>query len=491
MSLPRLSPAFLPHPLPAPGPLILQIGTGALLRGLVASIVDTQNQTAASPTGIVAVSSTRSRRSQWLQEQGGLFTLRVEGYAQGAVQQSHTLNTAIRQAMPAAEDWPAVLDLARQPALVAVVSNTTEVGIRYEPEPLFDRPPATFPGKLTALLYARYQALGGDMDRGLVILPCELLEDNGERLRQCVHQHVLDHRLDPGFRRWLDEACLFPNTLVDRIVTGTPSGAAYEQLSQELGYEDHLLTVTEPYALWAIEGDEALARRLPFAGHPAVVVAPAITPFRERKLRILNGTHTLMVALGYLSGLDTVAACTQDPEMGAFLAHLMEAEIVPTLPAGVPGGAAFAAEVLDRFRNPFLAHQLLDISLQYSSKMQMRNVATFQRYAQLRGEAPRAMSLGFAAFLAFSRPVAEEGGKWYGQRGHERYQLRDDQAPAWAQRWATYAGGDPTTWVAGVLADTSLWGTDLSQLPGLTAQVSSYLRLILEQGARAALAAWR
>jgi len=468
---------------------MLQIGTGAFLRGFVGDILAESNASSGTDLGIVAIASTRSRRVGWLQAQEGLYTVQVEGMRDGRPQRHFRINAVTQQAFAAGEDWAEVLALAQRPEVMGVVSNTTEVGIRYEAEDLFGRAPATYPGKLTALLYARFQALAGDPDKGWVILPCELLENNGDQLRACVQQHVLAHGLPLSFRRWLDHACIFANTLVDRIVTGTPAAEVLSATEASLGYSDSLLTVTEPYALWAIEGDDRLRARLPFAAHPSVVISPDIEPYRERKLRILNGSHTFMVGLGYLCGLDTVRDCTEDPAMGRFLTRLMEEEIVPSLPANVPGGLVFARDVMARFQNPFLAHRLLDISLQYTSKMRMRNATTFGRYAETFGSAPLAMSLGFAAFLAFVRPEVHSDGKWLGQRGDTPYELRDDQASAWAKRWQSFSDANPSPWVRAILADTSLWGRDLSTLPGLVEQVGADLSLILTQGARAALQA--
>jgi tagaturonate reductase len=245
-----------------------------------------------------------------------------------------------------------------------------------------------------------------------------------------------------------------------------------------------MLTVAEPYRLWAIEGPSELVQHLPFFNRlEGAVLAGDIRPWRERKLRILNGAHSFLAALGWLAGCETVLDCMRAPLTRAYLSRLVLQEIVPSLPPGIEGGEAFAQEVLARFANPFLRHALLDITLQYSSKVRVRNLPTLLRFCERSGKAPQAMALGFAAFLRFSLPAEEAAGLWQGRR----YALHDAATPQW-RAYAEMRGrcslGD---WISALLADEALWGQDLNLLPGWAEAVGHYFAILESQGADTAL----
>ncbi|GAB4418007.1 MAG: tagaturonate reductase [Bacteroidia bacterium] len=443
---------------------ILQFGTGALLRGLPDAIIDRANAAGRFNGSIVTVASTASGRGDVFADQAGLFTHYVEGIADGQPVHEVWINRSLSRSLQAATDWPAVMALAADPGIGIILSNTTEVGLRYAPDDLQAHPPATFPGKLTAFLYQRYHLLP---DHPPVILPCELLVDNGTLLRDLVLRHAADHDLGPDFATWVATSVAFCNTLVDRIVTGTPAPARKAAIEAQLGYADDLLTVAEPYGLWAIEGGTAIEARLGFAfGDPHAFVVPDITPYRERKLRILNGSHTFLVGAGILAGKRTVKDCLDDPGLAAFLQGLIFDEIVPSLPPGVADGAKFAAAVLDRFRNPSLDHQLLDIALQYTSKMAMRNVASIVRYIETHGAAPQHMARGFAAYLHFCRPRRQEGARYCDSLPGRDYPLNDAYAAWWDAQWQQFDPQRAGDWLAQVLRQSDVWGVDLDALPG-------------------------
>jgi tagaturonate reductase len=463
---------------------VLQFGSGALLRGLTDYIVHQANQRGDYHGGVVVVGSTGSGRTQVFNQQGGLFTHRVEGVLEGVAVEKFVLNHSIQAAYAARDQWAQVLAYARSAEVQLILSNTTEVGLTYQPDDVAAAPPQSYPGKLTAFLHERFRHHPG---RPLVILPTELIVDNGPVLRDLVLRQAAENGLEEDFRQWVREACIFGSTLVDRIVTGRPGKEKFEALCEQLGYRDELLTVSEVYYLWAIEGPEALKEKLGFAQHDeGVVITPDISPYRERKLRILNGSHTFMVGLAHLCGLRTVEDCMKDPEMEAFVSRLIYDEIVPSLPEGVGEGSAFGQAVLDRFRNPYLHHQVLDITLQYSSKMRLRNVPSIERLSE-RGQTPELMALGFAAYLHFLRPVREGEGKFYGEWQGQPYLIRDDQAQEWMLRWEGYRPAQAEAWVQEVLADEGLWGQDLSSQTAFAAGVQKYFCLIEAQNARKAL----
>lgn len=464
---------------------VLQFGTGALLRGLPDYIVHRANQRGNFAGRIVAVGSTGSGRSASLSTQEGLFTHRIEGMDAGKIKADFEVNTALAETRSALEEWDRVLALARERSIDLIVSNTTEVGITYQPDELQASPPKTFPGKLTAFLFTRFQH---HPDQGCIVLPTELVTQNGVKLKDLVLRHGREHGLGPAFLDWVESHNYFCNTLVDRIVTGQPDPEKHKQLEQELGYQDQMLTVSEPYYLWAIEGPDKLRDRLGFLeGDHRVILRGDISPFRERKLRILNGSHTILVALGHLCGLETVYDCTQDKSIGAFLKTVMFEEMAESLPTTVSGATEFAEEVMDRFRNPFINHKLLDITFQYSSKMAMRNVATIERLIRKTGEAPNFMALGFAAFMHFLRPVDDENGLYFGEWKGKSYPIRDQHAGYWMQAWADFREESSEAWVEEVLAQERIWGQNLNELKGWKEKVHQYFSAIHAQGPRATL----
>lgn len=460
------------------GERVLQFGTGAFLRGLPDAVVDEANRAGRFDGRVVMVGSTGSGRAQALGDQDGLYTLCVRGLRDGEpVDETHVV-TAVSRALASASEWEAVLDLARDPALCLVISNTTEVGITDDPDDRRDLdPPRSFPAKLAAVLAARAEALDYRPDAGLVVLPCELIEGNGDRLRQIVETHAERWGLGDQFGAWLRASVTFCNTLVDRIVPGTPDDPS--DLYERLGYTDDLLTVAEPYRLWAIEGNASLAERLPISGLDGVVVTNDLTPYRERKVRILNGGHTATVPAALLCGLATVSEAMQDDLVGAFVRRVILDEIVPSLDVDPEMAEAFAHDVLDRFANPFIAHDLLGITFQQTTKLGVRVVPSILEYAATRGEAPPLLAFGVAAFLASTRPGALPASR-----------PADDAADAWRSRWASVDRGDEAS-LRGFARDavSTVWGADLGAVDGLNALVADALVAIERDGCRAALRA--
>ncbi len=478
-------PAALPEPAAFDLPeKVLQFGTGVLLRGLQDYFIDRANRQGVFNGRVVVVKSTDAGGVDTFGEQDNLFTHCIRGIEGGRPVEEFIVDAAISRTLSARGDWPAVLACAHNPALQIILSNTTEIGIQLVEDNVFGAPPVSFPGKLTAFLYERFKAFGGTPESGMVVIPCELVTDNGRLLREIVLEQARQNQLNPAFSEWLTAHNTFCNSLVDRIVPGKPDEAETQRLFARLGYRDDLLTVSEVYRLWAVEGDDHVRAVLSFAeADEGVVIAPDIAPYRERKLRLLNGTHTISVGLGYLCGLETVGDCMNHPLMSRFVAHVALREIVPAVPVDEAGATAFAEAVLDRFRNPYLVHPLLNITLQYTSKMKMRNVPTLLNHYRRHRAAPPYFALGFAAYLLFMRAVQAEEGKYFGRRDGQLYPITDQFAPYFHEKWETFQEGEAETFVNGILADTGLWGTDLSQLPGFAPAVTEHLLNLLRHGA--------
>jgi tagaturonate reductase len=478
-------PVALPEPATFDLPeKVLQFGTGVLLRGLQDYFIDRANRRGVFNGRVVVVKSTDAGGVDTFGEQDNLFTHCIRGIEGGRPVEEFIVNAAISRILSARGDWPAVLACAHNPALQIIISNTTEIGIQLVEDNVFGAPPVSFPGKLTAFLYERFKAFGGAPDSGMVVVPCELVTDNGRLLREIVLEQARQNQLNPAFSEWLTAHNTFCNSLVDRIVPGKPDEAETRKLFARLGYRDDLLTVSEVYRLWAVEGDDRVRAILSFAeADEGVVVSPDITPYRERKLRLLNGTHTISVGLGYLCGLETVGDCMSHPHMSRFMAHVALREIVPAVPVDEVSTTAFAEAVLDRFRNPYLVHPLINITLQYTSKMKMRNVPTLLNHYRKHRAAPTHFALGFAAYLLFMRAVQAEDGKYFGRRDGELYPITDQFAPYFHEKWGAFQEAEAESFVNGILADAGLWGADLSQLPDFAPAVSKHLLNLLRHGA--------
>jgi len=419
------------------------------------------------------VGSTGAGRTDSLTVQDGLYTLSVQGIVDGAPREELRIVSSVSRALSASDRWDEVLACARNPALELVFSNTTEVGIVLDEGDRFDMtPPASFPGKLTRFLYERATAFDFAPARGVIVLPCELIEQNGDRLRAIVLEHARRWSLDPRFAQWIERAVPFCNTLVDRIVPGAPKGVEATRLEEILGYHDDMLTVCETYRLFAIEGNVA-RDRLPFAGEAGVIFARDIRPYRERKVRLLNGTHTIMVPTAILAGCETVREALEHPTVGAFVRSALLDDIVPSV--DVPGAEEFAHDVLNRFANPYIRHALVDITLQQTMKMRVRVVPSIVDHVGRCGTLPRSLVFGFAGYLEYMRVA-----------GTDR---ADDQGERIRTRWTH--GGDSAesigALVRDVCGDTSLWTLDLGKLPGFTEAVTTQLLRIREHGALAAL----
>lgn len=460
---------------------VLQFGTGVLLRGLPDYFIDKANRQGVFNGRVVVVKSTDSDSSAF-DKQDGLYTQCVRGLDNGKTVEENIINSSISRVLSAKDEWSEILQCAHNPNMQIIISNTTEVGIQLVQDDIHRLPPVSFPGKLLAFLLERYKAFDGSRQSGMVIVPTELIPDNGKKLESIVLELAHLNGLDDTFIQWLENCNYFCSSLVDRIVPGKPDSAFREGLEKKFGYKDELLTMSEVYRLWAIEGGEHIKSVLTFApADEGVVIAPDINLFRELKLRMLNGTHTLSCGLAYLAGFGTVKQAMDDAAMQTFISRLMLNEIATGIPYDVEQDVSqtFGNKVLDRFANPNIEHHWINITMQYTSKMKMRNVPVILKYAERINAVPENIALGFAAYLLFLKPVSKKQDKFYGEWQGKEYHIQDDFAAYFFEKWSK---STPAQLADAVLADTALWGADLSAIPGFAQAVKDNMASLLEEG---------
>ena len=469
---------------------ILQFGTGVLLRALPDYFVDKANRQGIFNGRIVVVKSTQTGDADVFNNQNGLYTLVVRGLAEGMQTDQQIISSSISRVLSASHQWNEILACAANPELQIIISNTTEVGIQLVKESIREGTPVSFPGKLLAFLYARYQYFNGSPESGIMIIPTELLTDNGKKLKKIVTELALFNGVDGKFMDWLEQQNSFCNSLVDRIVPGKPGPSVKQELEKQWGYEDELAVICEPYCLWAIEGDESVGKILSFSTvDEGMIIAPDITKYKELKLRMLNATHTLSCGLAFLSGFKTVRSAMSDELFSSYIVNLMMDEIGAAIPykIGEDEIRNFGRKVLDRFRNPYLEHQWLSITMQYSSKLSMRVLPVLQAYYQRFQKTPELIAKGFAAYLLFMRPVKKEGDKYYGILGNKYYIINDDRAEYFYGLWEE---GPIDHIVKKMLADQELWATDLNELSGFKESVTRQLKEFIRFGTLTGIAAY-
>jgi tagaturonate reductase len=468
---------------------VLQFGTGVLLRGLPDYFIDKANRNGIFNGRVVMIKSTSNGNANEFGKQDNLYTLCVKGIENNKKVEEYIVNSSISRVLSANENWSGVLECAHNPELQIVISNTTEVGITLVEDDICLFPPHSFPGKLLAFLFERYKAFDGSVESGMVIIPTELIIDNGKKLRSIVVELAGINKLGDRFISWLQTANQFCNSLVDRIVPGKLPLNDGNNIEKTLGYNDNLMIMAESFRLWAIESDsEKVKEILSFAKvDEGVVIAPDIEIFRELKLRLLNGTHTFSCGLAFLAGFGTVREAMSNSHMSSFISGLALNEI----PAAISDSSIsyddacnFARKVMDRFKNPFLDHSWSNITVQYSSKMKMRNVPLLLKHYQKTATAPELMAFGFAAYLLFMKSNKNAKGKFYGWVNGSAYELHDDAAAYFAGKWANH---DAKALVDEVLSDKDFWGEDLSVLNGFADAVKMNLQSLQKSGVMATL----
>jgi len=468
---------------------VLQFGTGVLLRGLPDYFIDKANKQGIFNGRIVVVKSTGNGGTDAFGEQDGLYTQCVQGIDNGRKVEEKILNASISRVLAAKSDWDEILKCAANPDMQLIISNTTEVGITLVKDNVHASPPESFPGKLLAFLYQRFKVFQGDKTKGMVIVPTELIPDNGKKLEAIVLELAHQNGLETAFLDWLETYNFFCNSLVDRIVPGKLPAIQHQQMEADNGYRDELMIMSEVYRLWAIEADNERVREvLSFSkADSGVVIAPDINIFRELKLRLLNGSHTFSCGLAHLAGFPTVKSAMDDATFNSYIGTLMLQEMVPAVASETISVAAakdFAYKVLDRYRNPYIEHLWLSITVQYSSKMKMRNVPLLLRHYEKAGNIPEHMALGFAGHLLFMKCTLADDGKHYGEYNGKKYLVNDDHAAWYAAKWAH---ADVPTLVQHVLSDTAFWDTNLATLPGFSEAVTNKLDQLIKRGAMEAM----
>ncbi len=457
---------------------VIQFGEGNFLRAFIEWIIWKTNQKTDFNGSVVVVQPIEKGMVEWLNEQDGLYHLNLQGLQNGEPVDSVDLIDVISRGLNPYTQFEEYLALAEQPEIRFVISNTTEAGIAFDPACKFeDKPASSYPGKLTQLLYHRFEHFKGAKDKGLIIFPCELIFENGKHLKECIREYIKLWNLGAEFSEWFENSCGVYSTLVDRIVPGYPRDTA-AQLCERAGYDDHLLDKAEIFHLWVIEAPKEVAAEFPAdkAGLHVLFV-PSEAPYHERKVTLLNGPHTVLSPVGYLSGLDTVKQCCEDPEVGKFVHKVMFEELLPTLNLPKEELEKFASDVMERFRNPFVKHFVTSIMLNSFPKFKTRDLPGLKVYLERKGELPQGIVLGLAAICTYYK-----GGK----RGDVEIIPNDDPKimELLKNLWAT---GDTKKVAQGVLADDFIWGEDLNAIPGLTDLLVKDLDLIQAKGMREAV----
>ena len=462
---------------------VLQFGEGNFLRAFVDYFIDMMNEKADFNSKVVLCQPIAPGLADMINEQEGLYTLFLRGFENGKKVNDKRVISCVSRCLNPYKDYDAVLACAKNPDLRFIACNTTEAGITYDPACSFtDVPADSYPGKLTQFLYKRFETFGKEPGKGFVILSCELIDNNGKELEKCVLQYAEKWKLGEEFTSWIKQENIFCSTLVDRIVTGYPRNEA-ASICEELGYQDNIIDTGEVFGFWVIEGPESLKEELPFekAGLP-VLITNDHKPYKQRKVRILNGAHTSFVLGAYLAGQDIVRDCMEDEVICGFMNKTIYDEIIPTLTLPREELMSFAASVTERFKNPFIDHALLAISLNSTSKWKARVMPSLKGYIANTGRLPECITASFAFYIAFYRgtELTEEGLTAARPAGNE-YTVKDDRPIL--QFYYDHRNDDVKTLVHAVCVNEEFWGEDLSAIAGFEDAVAGYVAAIEEKGA--------
>ncbi|MCL6294940.1 tagaturonate reductase [Jejuia spongiicola] len=456
---------------------ILQFGQGNFLRAFANWMIHEMNHKANFDSGVVVIKPREKGSIETLNNQDGLYTLYLNGIKNGKATSEHTVIDCIQRAINPYKNHEDYLAIAKNSNLRFVISNTTEAGIIYNvKDKLNDTPQRSFPGKLTALLYKRFQFFEGAPEQGLIIIPCELIEKNGDNLKEIILQYAKDWNLDNAFAEWISKDNIFCNTLVDRIVSGYPK-EKIDSITKTLGYRDELVVEGEQFYLWVIEGPECVKEELPaeICGLN-VVFTNNLEPYRIRKVRILNGAHTVLVPIGYLYGINKVRESIEDKTIGKYLTETIFDEISPTLDLPEEELNQFANDVLNRFKNPYLEHELMSISLNSISKFKTRVLPSILEYIKRNNRLPKRLLFSLAALIAFYK----------GDRDGEKILLNDNQEVLefFNRQWKT---NDLSLIIKATLQNIGFWEVDLTQFDGFLETTTVNLEAIINKGMKTAL----
>ncbi|WP_291858225.1 tagaturonate reductase [Marinilabilia sp.] len=463
---------------PAERPVkIIQFGEGNFLRAFVDWMVQEMNDKAGFNGNVAVVQPIEFGMVDKLNQQGGLYTVVLKGIKDKKGVKDVNLIDSISKGINPYTDFADYLKLAENEDTRFVVSNTTEAGITFSDDDTPDmQPPVSFPAKVTLLLNHRFKTFNGATDKGFVFLPCELIELNGDKLKKYVLKYAEEWQMGTEFINWVNEANLFCNTLVDRIVPGfNPDNIA--ELKETKGYEDNLVVEGEQYHLWVIKAPKELEEKLPFSKAGLNVrIVDDVQPYRTRKVRLLNGPHTVMTPIAILCGEEYVRETLEHPVLGQFVRRVMKNEILPTIDLPRDEMERYMDRILDRFLNPYVQHALMSISLNSISKFRARVLPTIFDYQRKNGELPNGLVLALASLIAFYRGKYEE----------KTIPLNDDEANInfFRNLWRKYESEEYTALdlVGDALANSELWGQNLNKVKGLTEKTAELLQGILKDG---------
>ena len=464
----------------------VQMGEGNFLRAFTCWMINEMNARGVFNGSIAVIQPRPGGRIEDLKKQDCLYTLLTRGLSGGRLVDEKEIISSISAAVDPYKNWNAYCALARTETVRLFISNTTESGIVYSYEKKPEgASPLSFPAKAAAFLYERFTAFNGSPDRGLIFLPCELIDTNGTVLKEIILRHAQDWNLGDSFSAWVNTHNIFLNTLVDRIVPGYPKDEA-DAIEKTLGYKDVYLDAAEAYHVWVLEGDGSLHEELPFAEAGLNVLwTENLSVYRTRKVKVLNGLHTMSVLASFLAGNDTVRESIEHPVIGEYMRKGVFNEILPTIDMDAQERRQFAEEVLERFRNPFMKHYCLSIALNSVSKFKVRVLPSILDYYAMNGTAPRILSFSLAALIAFYRIDAIEGETFSGSRDGRPYPVKDDAAICrfFADAWHAFSISHSTqVLVKNILSQYACWGTDLSLNTSLMRAVTVSLDDILQYG---------
>ena len=464
---------------------IIQFGEGNFLRCFVDWIIQHTNDSTDFNASVVVVQPIERGMAEWLNGQDCLYHVNLQGRLEGKAVNSLERISCISRALNPYTQNQAFMALADQPEIRFVISNTTEAGIAFDPScKLTDAPASSYPGKLTQLLYRRFQTFKGDKTKGLIIMPCELIFLNGHHLKECIYQYIELWKEDFGkdyqrFKEWFTKYCYVCATLVDRIVPGFPR-KEIQQIQQKISYADNLVVQGEVFHLWVIEKPENMSiaqLRREFPAEKAglhVLIAPSEKPYHERKVTLLNGPHTVLSPVAYLSGINIVRDACNHPVVGKYIHKVQFEELMETLNLPMDELRKFASDVLERFNNPYVDHQVTSIMLNSFPKYETRDLPGVKTYLERKGELPKGLVFGLAAIITYYKGgTRSDGAPIEPNDAPEIVSLLKDL-------WAT---GDTQRVAEGVLAEESIWHENLNKtVSGLTQLVKQYLDLIQQKG---------
>ena len=456
---------------------ILQFGEGNFLRGFADWMIQVLNNKNLFNGSVVVVQPIAEGMADVINSQDGLYTLYMRGVVNGETQTNKELVSCISRAVNPYTEYDKFQETSQNADIRFIISNTTESGISYlGNENASDKPQKSFPGKLTNWLYNRYQFFNGDLQKGVIILPCELIDKNGSVLKDIILKLAGDWHYSEDFVTWINKANVFCNTLVDRIVTGYPKDRISEIEAQQ-GYTDKLVVESELFHLWVIEGPQWIENELPFAKAGLnVIVTDNLQLYRTRKVRILNGAHTSLLPIAYLSGFETVRESIENEVVSKFLNEILFTEIIPSMDIPDEQLVDYAGEVTNRFLNPYIQHFWMSIALNSISKFTARVLPSILHYYKMQNQLPEKLVFSFAALLYFYR----------GFRGSEPIKLNDtpEIIHFFNQTWAGFDGTDVKLdeIVNAVLKQSDFWSTDLTDVHGMQAMIVNYLKSIMDKG---------